>query len=170
MAAFDVQTVIGCTDPSGLAEFWAEALAYVVEPPPAGFDSWAEFAERIGIPPKDRDRLAAVVDPERVRPRVLFQKAPETKKVKNRVHLDIDVAPGMPRAAKNANEPPGPAANSWRSAVRPCCVSWTSPPDGASSWLILRGTNSACTSRSVRSLPLTCCQGGSGPNLADYRA
>ena len=79
MAAFDVQIVIGCTDPSGLAEFWAEALAYVVEPPPAGFDSWAEFAERIGIPPKDRDRLAAVVDPERVRPRVLFQKAPETQ-------------------------------------------------------------------------------------------
>ncbi|MGA9309230.1 MAG: VOC family protein [Pseudonocardiaceae bacterium] len=94
-AALGVQIVIDCTDPSGLAEFWAEALAYVVEPPPPGFDSWDEFAEHIGIPPKDRDRLAAVVDPDRVRPRVLFQKVPETKEVKNRVHLDIDVAPGI---------------------------------------------------------------------------
>lgn len=66
MAAFDVQIVIDCADPSGLAEFWAEALAYVVEPPPPGFHSWEEFAERIGIPLRDRDRLATVVDPDRV--------------------------------------------------------------------------------------------------------
>ncbi|MGH3573700.1 MAG: VOC family protein [Pseudonocardiaceae bacterium] len=100
MAALEVQIVIDCTDPSGLAEFWAEALAYVVEPPPPGFDSWEEFAERIGIPPEDRDRLAAVVDPDRARPRVLFQKVPETKEVKNRVHLDIDVAPGIARGSE----------------------------------------------------------------------
>ncbi|MGH3602536.1 MAG: VOC family protein [Pseudonocardiaceae bacterium] len=100
MAALEVQIVIDCTDPSGLAEFWAEALAYVVEPPPPGFDLWEEFAERIGIPPEDRDRLAAVVDPDRARPRVLFQKVPETKEVKNRVHLDIDVAPGIARGSE----------------------------------------------------------------------
>lgn len=28
VAALGVQIVIDCTDPSGLAEFWAEALAY----------------------------------------------------------------------------------------------------------------------------------------------
>jgi hypothetical protein len=97
MAAFEVQIVIDCADPSGLAEFWAEALSYVVQPPPPGFGSWEEFAERIGIPATDRDRLSAVVDPDGVRPRVLFQKVPETKEVKNRVHLDIDVAPGIAR-------------------------------------------------------------------------
>ncbi len=36
-----------------------------------------------------------MVDPARVKPRILFQKVPETKAVKNRVHLDIDVAPGV---------------------------------------------------------------------------
>lgn len=100
MAAFEVQIVIDCADPAGLAEFWAEALGYIVEPPPPGFGSWEEFAERIGIPAKDRDRLSAVVDPDLVRPRVLFQKVPESKEVKNRVHLDIDVAPGIARGSE----------------------------------------------------------------------
>lgn len=94
MAALDVQVVIDCSDPGRLAEFWAAALGYVLQPPPAGFVSWEEFAEQLGLPPEDHDRLAAVVDPEGVKPRILFQKVPETKTVKNRVHLDIDVAPG----------------------------------------------------------------------------
>ncbi|PZS34932.1 MAG: glyoxalase [Pseudonocardiales bacterium] len=100
MAAFEVQIVIDCADPAGLAEFWAEALGYIVEPPPPGFGSWDELAKRIGIPAKDRDRLSAVVDPDLVRPRVLFQKVPESKEVKNRVHLDIDVAPGIARGSE----------------------------------------------------------------------
>lgn len=84
--------VIDCTDPRRLAEFWAVALGYVMQPPPPGFDSREEFADQIGLPP---DLLATVVDPERVKPRILFQKVPGTKTVKNRVHLDIDVAPGV---------------------------------------------------------------------------
>ena len=95
MGALDIQVVIDCSDPRRLAEFWAAALNYNLQPPPPGFDSWEEFAERIGIPPEDRDGYAAVVDPEGVKPRILFQKVPETKTVKNRVHLDIDVAPGV---------------------------------------------------------------------------
>ncbi|HVE96368.1 MAG TPA: VOC family protein [Pseudonocardiaceae bacterium] len=92
MGALDIQVVIDCTDPRRLEEFWAAALSYVVQPPPPGFDSWEEFAEQIGLPP---DLLGAVIDPERIKPRILFQKVPETKTVKNRVHLDIDVAPGV---------------------------------------------------------------------------
>jgi hypothetical protein len=92
MGALDIQVVIDCTDPRRLAEFWAAALGYVMQPPPPGFDSWEQFADQIGVPP---DLLAAVVDPERVKPRILFQKVPETKTVKNRVHLDVDVAPGV---------------------------------------------------------------------------
>lgn len=97
MGTRDIQVVIDCSDPRGLAEFWAAALGYVMQPPPAGFESWEEFAARIGLPPEDHDRLAAVVDPEGVKPRILFQKVPETKTVKNRVHLDIDIdiAPGV---------------------------------------------------------------------------
>ncbi|MGH3899168.1 MAG: VOC family protein, partial [Pseudonocardiaceae bacterium] len=82
MGTRDVQVVIDCSDPRGLAEFWAAALGYVMQPPPAGFESWEEFAARIGLPPEDHDRLAAVVDPEGVKPRILFQKVPETKVVK----------------------------------------------------------------------------------------
>jgi hypothetical protein len=92
MGALDMQVVIDCTDPRRLEEFWATALNYVVQPPPPGFDSWEEFADQIGLPP---DLLGAVVDPERIKPRILFQKVSETKTVKNRVHLDIDVAPGV---------------------------------------------------------------------------
>jgi hypothetical protein len=96
MTALDIQVVIDCKDPARLAEFWADALGYVVQPPPPGFDSWEQFAERIGIPRQDWDRLSAVVDPDGAKPRILFQKVPEDKTVKNRVHLDIDVAPGAP--------------------------------------------------------------------------
>jgi Glyoxalase-like domain len=94
VASLNIQVVVDCTDPAGLATFWASALGYIVEPPPPGFDTWEQFAERIGLPPEDRDRLAAVIDPDRAKPRILFQKVPETKTGKNRVHLDIDVAPG----------------------------------------------------------------------------
>lgn len=95
MGALDIQVVIDSADPRRLAEFWAAALNYVMQPPPQGFDSWEEFADKIGIPPEHRDRFAAVVDPERAKPRILFQQVPEAKTVKNRVHLDIDVAPGV---------------------------------------------------------------------------
>lgn len=97
MAALDIQVVIDCAEPARLAEFWAEALGYVRQPPPPGFDSWEQFAERIGIPRQDWDKLDAVVDPAGSKPRLLFQRVPEAKTVKNRVHLDIDAAPGVAR-------------------------------------------------------------------------
>ncbi len=64
-----------------------------MQPPPPGFDSWEAFAEQIGIPPDQHDRLAAAVDAGGAGPRLLFQKVPESKTVKNRVHLDVDAAP-----------------------------------------------------------------------------
>ena len=33
------QVTIDCADPATLAEFWAAALGYVLDPPPAGFAS-----------------------------------------------------------------------------------------------------------------------------------
>ncbi len=36
----EVQVTFDCGDPAALAAFWAEALGYVVQPPPAGFDTW----------------------------------------------------------------------------------------------------------------------------------
>lgn len=96
MTALDIQVVIDCANPARLAEFWATALDYVVQPPPTGFESWEAFADKIGIPPDERDRLSAVIDPEGKRPRILLQKVPEPKAAKNRVHIDVDVLHGSP--------------------------------------------------------------------------
>jgi hypothetical protein len=81
-----------CEDPGKLAAFWAEALGYVMQPPPPGYDSWESFLDEMGVPADQRDSMSAVVDPDGQRPRVLFQKVPEPKRVKNRVHLDVHVS------------------------------------------------------------------------------
>jgi hypothetical protein len=92
--AIPVQITFDAHEPARLAEFWALALEYIVQPPPPGFPDWETFAESIGIPPEEYDRLSAVVDPEGAGPRLLFQKVPEAKEVKNRVHLDVNVSAG----------------------------------------------------------------------------
>lgn len=92
--AVRIQVVFDCHHPAGLARFWAEALGYEEEPPPPGFDDWPAFLRSIGIPEADWDKYSAVVDPEGTGPRVFFQRVPEDKVVKNRVHLDLSVGGG----------------------------------------------------------------------------
>jgi len=103
--AIPVQITFDAHEPARLAEFWALALDYFVQPPPPGFPDWETFAESIGIPPEQYDRLSAVVDPEGAGPRLLFQKVPEAKEVKNRVHLDVNISAGSDdqRAAARAH-------------------------------------------------------------------
>lgn len=86
------QVTFDAHDPARLAEFWEVALDYVQQPPPPGFESWEQFAQQIGLPEEKRDAFAAVMDPEGKGPRVFFQKVPEGKTAKNRVHLDINVS------------------------------------------------------------------------------
>lgn len=88
------QVTIDAHDPDRLARFWADALGYVMQPPPPGFDSWEAFAIANEIPAEDFNRYSAIIDPDGEHPRVLFQRVPEGKVAKNRVHLDVDVAPG----------------------------------------------------------------------------
>lgn len=83
-----IQITFDAADPSALAEFWALALGYVPQPPPSGFDSWEAFAEANDMPGAVGD-YGSVVDPEGVGPRLFFQKVPEPKTAKNRVHLDV---------------------------------------------------------------------------------
>lgn len=89
--AHTFQVTFDAATPMAVAEFWAAALGYVLEPPPEGYDSWEAFADAVGIPEADRDNLAAAIDPNGAGPRLLFQKVPEGKAVKNRVHLDVTV-------------------------------------------------------------------------------
>ncbi|GAA0523211.1 hypothetical protein GCM10011581_39060 [Saccharopolyspora subtropica] len=86
------QVTFDAHDPARLAEFWAAALEYQVQPPPPGFDSWETFAQQIGLPREQWDAFSAVIDPEGKGPRVFFQRVPEGKTAKNRVHLDVNVS------------------------------------------------------------------------------
>jgi catechol 2,3-dioxygenase-like lactoylglutathione lyase family enzyme len=93
--AREFQVTFDCADPAATAAFWAEVLGYRLMDPPAGFASWDEALDAMGVPPEHRNDLSAIVDPDGVGPRLLFQKVPEGKQVKNRVHLDVRAAPGL---------------------------------------------------------------------------
>jgi hypothetical protein len=86
-----VQVTFDCADPGGMAEFWAQALGYKEQDPPEGWDSWEAWAGAQGIPEEDFNSVSAVVDPDGHGPRLFFQRVPEGKSVKNRVHLDLNV-------------------------------------------------------------------------------
>ncbi|MFI0901220.1 VOC family protein [Streptomyces sp. NPDC020983] len=98
-----VQITFDAHDPLALSSFWRDALGYVHPGPPGvevpeGADplaAWAEFLERVGVPPQERDARSAIEDPEGRGPRIFFQRVPEEKAGKNRVHLDVRVAPGL---------------------------------------------------------------------------
>jgi hypothetical protein len=92
--AVSVQVVFDCASPDRLARFWAEALGYKLQDPPAGFETWEDWAAANEIPEEDRDSMSAVVDPDGRGPRLFFQRVPEQKTVKNRVHLDVNVGGG----------------------------------------------------------------------------
>jgi hypothetical protein len=89
-----VQVVIDCADPSRLADFWSEALGYQLQDPPAGFATWPDFLRSIGVPESEWNSANAVVDPGGVGPRIYFQRVPEPKTTKNRLHLDLNVVGG----------------------------------------------------------------------------
>lgn len=87
------QVTFDCAEPERLARFWCEVLGYVVPPPPEGFVTWDEFHQT--QPPEDRDSSFACLDPTGVGPRLYFQRVPEGKVVKNRLHLDVRVGTGL---------------------------------------------------------------------------
>lgn len=93
--AREVQVTFDCADPSAQAQFWAAAVGYVVQPPPPPFESWDQALEAWGVPESERNARSAIVDPDGAGPRFFFQKVPEGKTAKNRVHLDVRAAPGL---------------------------------------------------------------------------
>jgi Glyoxalase-like domain len=97
-----VQITFDCQDPNALAGFWNEALGYEYDAPPPGFGSWDEALESFGVPPEERNNASACHDPDGPGPRLYFQRVPEGKTAKNRVHLDVRAAPGLEGAARMA--------------------------------------------------------------------
>lgn len=89
------QLVIDCANPDRLARFWAAALGYELAPPPAGFATWNDFYRKLGIPEEELvDGADRISDPHDHGPDIWFHVVPETKIVKNRLHLDIDASGG----------------------------------------------------------------------------
>ena len=90
-----VQVTFDAADPNGLAGFWNEVLGYRYDAPPPGFATWEEALDHFGVPEEDRNSASASVDPDGAGPRLFFQRVPEGKTAKNRVHLDVRAAPGL---------------------------------------------------------------------------
>jgi hypothetical protein len=67
-----------CADPRRVAQFWAAVLGYSLRPPDPG-DS--------------EDDSVALIPPEGGM-RIWFNKVPEPKVVKNRVHIDVNLQDG----------------------------------------------------------------------------
>jgi hypothetical protein len=88
-----IQVTFDCADPERVARFWCEVSGYVVPPPPAGFADWDEVDR--ALPPERQGSAFACIDPTGVGPRLFFQRVPEGKVVKNRVHLDVRVGTGL---------------------------------------------------------------------------
>ena len=90
--AHGFQVTFDSRDPVTHAAFWAAALGYGQQPPPPDFSSWEDWAREFGIPENEWGDTAAIVDPDGDGPRVYFQRVPEPKTAKNRMHLDINIA------------------------------------------------------------------------------
>ncbi|GAA2596961.1 VOC family protein [Winogradskya consettensis] len=73
-----VQITFDCEEPERVAQFWCEALGYVAQ------------------------GSTACVDPTGAGPRLYFQRVPEGKVVKNRVHLDVRAGTGLVGAERLA--------------------------------------------------------------------
>jgi catechol 2,3-dioxygenase-like lactoylglutathione lyase family enzyme len=80
-----LQITFDCLDPARAGTFWAAVLGY----PVPDVEGWHNFLRSRGRPEEDLNATFAIEDPTGARPRMFFQRVPEPKSVKNRVHLDL---------------------------------------------------------------------------------
>jgi hypothetical protein len=132
----DFQVTIDCARPHDLADWWAEALGWTVEPSDEAFIRRMIEAGHAAEEDTTRHRGvlvwkegAAIRSPEPGRPRVLFQLAPEGKTVKNRVHLDLRPAPEDPAAVVERLLAMG-AKELWRASQGPHSWVTLADPEG----------------------------------------
>ena len=133
---FDFQVVIDSSAPHEQADWWAEALGWQVEQQDEAFIQ--RMVESGAASEADTTRHrgalvwkvgAAIRSPDPDRPRVLFQTAPESKTVKNRMHLDIRVGPER-REAEVARLIGLGATELWRGAQGPYEWATLADPEG----------------------------------------
>ncbi|MER8024030.1 VOC family protein [Glutamicibacter protophormiae] len=144
-----MQLTIDCAHPQLMVEFWAEALGYVQEPPPAGHASWRTYWQDLGVPdeelpPGSGDLPESIIDPTGRGPRIWFQQVPESKTLKNRWHFDLKVGGGRSVPLETRVERVRATAGRLTSPERPSSASTTSRPWAStrSPCRIRRATNS----------------------------
>lgn len=94
------QVTFDCAEPERVARFWCEVLGYVLPPPPEGFATWDDVDR--SLPPGRQGSTFACTDPAGIGSRLFFQRVPESKVVKNRLHLDVRVGTGLVGAERLA--------------------------------------------------------------------
>lgn len=93
-----IQITFDAADPHTLSEWWAGLLGYQIERDGDFVASLLEQGVVTDDDVVDRDGVlhfataASMVDPDGEGPRFFFQKVPEPKAGKNRVHLDLTVS------------------------------------------------------------------------------
>jgi glyoxalase superfamily protein len=134
--ATDFQVTIDSTGPHALADWWAEALGWQVEPQDEAFIRGMVEAGRASEADTTTHRGAlvwaagaAITSPDPGRPRVLFQRVPEAKTVKNRLHLDVRVGDER-REAEVARLLGLGATELWRSSQGPFTWATLADPEG----------------------------------------
>ena len=95
-----IQVAVDCVHPVQLAQFWAEVLQYELAEPPDGHETWEALSAADASRPGEG--WCCIVDPDHTGPRLLFHSVPETKQVKNRVHLDVWVDQPDPSVERRA--------------------------------------------------------------------
>ncbi|MFC4784878.1 VOC family protein [Nocardioides sp. MAHUQ-72] len=88
-----VQVTFDCAEPERVARFWCEVLGYVLPTLPEEFATWADYDR--SQPPEEQGSWCACEDPSGVGPRLYFQRVPEGKVAKNRVHVDVRAGTGL---------------------------------------------------------------------------
>src|SRR5688572_1979121 len=134
--AFDFQLAIDCSSPHELADWWAEALGWEVEAQDEAFIRRMIEEGQATEEQTTRHRGAlvwesatAVNSPEPGRPRLLFQRVPEAKTVKNRLHLDVRVGPERQEAEVVRLLALG-ATELWRASQGPFAWVTMADPEG----------------------------------------
>src|SRR6266536_1443462 len=151
LMATSVQVAFDCADPPLMASFWATALGYKLEGPPAPTPSWEEWLQENQIPAEHRDDVSAISDPDGKGPRTYFQRVPEQKVVKNRVHLDLNVGGGadVPLIQRRTR-----VDNEAERLARPSCGPYRSTVSTGSLWPTRKATSSTFNDRATKRQPL----------------
>ncbi|MBA3338689.1 MAG: VOC family protein [Geodermatophilaceae bacterium] len=87
---------IDCRDPGRLAEFWRKLLGYIADPPPEGNETWADYDREVGVSAAEAKRRGIVHRSRRDPAEAVFNRVTESKREKNRWHLDLAASATRP--------------------------------------------------------------------------